>query len=1008
MSQITCLLLIWFMTKIKVTPEFIKAYKMLNANQRRAVDTIEGPVMVVAGPGTGKTQILTLRIANILKQTDTPADAILALTFTEAAASNMKNRLVKLIGKEGYKVKISTFHGFANSIIQKYPEHFERLITSSPMTDMEKLLLLVKILDEGKYKELKPFYDNHAYLKDIMGAISSLKRDTISPSELKKAILTEEKKFNAISDLIDEKTGKIKSKYAPLHKKIEKTKELADIYQKYEQALVTEKLYDFEDMILQLIEAFEKDENFKMQIQEQFLYVLADEHQDANDAQNRLLELLTDFHDSPNLFIVGDAKQAIYRFQGASIENFVYFQKKFNNVTTIELEHSYRSGQEILDASYSLIENSHFTEALGAKLTSQTNFKSSVSFLEFETDEQEALYIAKKVKALIEEGVDKSEIAILCRTNADTEIFAKALLKEGVPFNIDSNANALDDKDIKKLLTLLEAVANFGEDEKLAKALHLEFVNLDELDIYKVIKAYRKSEKSLHEILLDEKFLKNLNLTDYKALSVFAKRLRRFSKLARQEPVPEFFDELINEFGFLTFVLNKADSANLLEKLRALIQDAQIMSSHHENYTLDKFLEHLLLVKKHKLSIGKGVKTKKDAVVILTAHRSKGLEFEYVFIVRAYDGKWGNRTKKETFILPTKNISALSDNDDERRLFFVALTRAKLEAVITFARYSENSTERLPTLFVEEIDEKLIKKTEPENEYMPSDEDLLKPKISSNKSIVDLDYLRNLFLEQGLSVTALNNFLQCPWNFFYSNLIRIPKMQTKHMILGNALHFVLYFMHEQANKGVIISQDVLEEKLKNYINARPLSPEIKNEIYQKAQEYLNSWLKEYKHTLGQLKTLNEYEIETHLKMPEDFPINSIKLTGKLDKLEFINENEVVVVDYKTGQPAGIRAITQGKDKKKRGYFRQLVFYKLLLELDGKFKMKKGVIDFLQPKKTGKMEKVLIEISDSDVSKLKEEIALTVKSIYNLDFWDTRCADYQKNRCEYCALRDLMK
>ena len=998
-------------TKAKVTPEFTRAYKMLNPEQKKAVDSIEGPVMVIAGPGTGKTQILTLRIANILRMTDTPPESILALTFTESAAANMKKRLVSLIGPAGYRVRIHTFHGFANSLIQENPDAFPRFVGASALSDIEKLLLVVEILDEKResFSELTPFYDRHAYAKDIVGAISALKRDAVLPNDFAEFIEKEEKEFFAREDIYNKKTGALKREFASYKAKLLRSKELATLYKEYEKALLGKQRYDFEDMILEVVKALKEDRDFKLQIQEEFLYVLADEHQDANDAQNALLELLTDFHESPNLFIVGDEKQAIYRFQGASLQNFLYFKDKFKDVTLVELKNSYRSGQEILDAAHTLMQNAS-GKIKRVRLQSKASIKNaSVILRVLESDELEAAHVAQKVKLLIEEGVEPSEIALIYRTNADAEIFAKALARERVAFNIESDANALEDTQIKKLLILLDAIADFGNDEKLAKALHLDFLELDELDIYKAIKAYRKSEgRSLHDVLLDEKLLKKLDLKKAKALSIFVKRVKKYAKRAKQEPISEVIPEIMQDFGFLAFVLALPQSLDTLEKLRALLKDAETMQAGQNGYFLPQFLEHLELLQKHGLSINKSVSSKSGKRVrLFTAHRSKGLEFEYVFLLRAYDGKWGSRKSMDKFILPTGSTSRDEEDEDERRLFFVALTRAKLAVFISFAEYSESGKERLPSKFISEIDANIT--VDKDTSGIELGPEYFLQSAKSDKSIFDLDFLHSLLMEHRLSVTALNNFLKCPWNYFYSNLIRIPKMQTKYMLLGNALHFALYLLHEDANKGKVKDFEDYLGALDEFVRARAGSDIVYEETSKLGKEYLRDWYDTYSSELGARKTLNEYRIDTELALDFD-ELPKIRLTGILDKVEFLDKERklVRVVDYKTGKVQSRNKIL-GKTKSEGSgdYFRQLLFYKLLLELEGKYKMQEGVIDFLQKKDNGKMVREVFDMQSESLGELKEQIENTIRSIWNFDFWDSRCDKHKQGKCEYCALRDLV-
>jgi DNA helicase-2/ATP-dependent DNA helicase PcrA len=355
----------------KEVSEFERLYNILNKEQKDAVDSIEGPVMVVAGPGTGKTQILTLRIANILRKTDIPADAILALTFTNAAAANMRKRLVSIIGSDGYNVSIFTFHSFANHIIETFPEHFGEITGRTNCSEVERIDIVRSIIKNGRFQILKPINEPYHNVPNIISAISHLKSEGITPETFFAWIKKEREKLEKTEDLYHEKgahKGKMKGKYQKMFKDLDKDEELALLYEKYQKELIEKKRFDFDDSLLTLIDTMEKDEDFLRELQEEYQYFLVDEHQDTNGAQNRILELLATFFETPNLFVVGDEKQAIFRFQGASLENFLYFEKKFKNVKRITLQTNYRSHQGILDASEDLIQKS--AEGIQAPLTS--------------------------------------------------------------------------------------------------------------------------------------------------------------------------------------------------------------------------------------------------------------------------------------------------------------------------------------------------------------------------------------------------------------------------------------------------------------------------------------------------------------------------------------------------------------------------------------------------------------------------------------------------------------
>ncbi len=341
---------------------FEEAYKNLNAKQREAVDSIEGPVMVIAGPGTGKTQILALRIANILLKTDTPASGILALTFTEAGAKEMRRRLRGIIGARAEEVRVHTYHGFAASIIAEFPDHFPHLSRTKQITEIEAETLVREMLKEKRFAKLRPSGEPDFYVGKILGGIKDCKKEAWTPEIVRKFSEEEIERVKNDEDSLSTRgptKGQLKGEALKRIEKCERTFLFADAYETYEEKKRAAKKQDFDDLIVELLSALKKDKLLLQMLQEKFLYILVDEHQDTNDAQNILIRSIADFFDNPNLFIVGDEKQAIYRFQGASVENFLHFQKLWKDMKIISLVDNYRSHQHILDATHAMIENNY-------------------------------------------------------------------------------------------------------------------------------------------------------------------------------------------------------------------------------------------------------------------------------------------------------------------------------------------------------------------------------------------------------------------------------------------------------------------------------------------------------------------------------------------------------------------------------------------------------------------------------------------------------------------------
>lgn len=983
------------MPKTTQKSTFDDLYKALNSEQKQAVDAIEGPVMVIAGPGTGKTSILTLRIANILKKTDTSPDTILALTFTESGVHSMRRKLVEIIGTAGYKVNINTFHGFCNDVIKQYPEYFPRIIGSTAITEIDQIAILEKIIEgtngaqKIKLDLLKPYGDPLYYVRPALAEIRKLKREAVSPEDFKKAISKQEKDFEDEPEKIHTKgahKGKMKGEFVKLAERIEKNKELAVVYEAYEQELIKGKLYDFEDMIVEVVKVLRDDSDLLLILQESFQYILADEHQDANNAQNTILELLSNFHESPNLFIVGDEKQAIFRFQGASLENFLYFKKLYPKALLINLERNYRSTQNILDASHSLI-LSNASELKPVRLTSHgekvtsTEKKEKVKFInihEFADTDSEHAFIAEDIKKGITAGTKPEEIAVLYRNNDDSNAISLALEKAGIMYRVESDTDILKNDEIRKLLIIFQSVNDLSNDELLAKVLFVDFLKLSPLEVYKALGQARtkRKEKHLFEIV-GEKFPE------------IARKLSSWASLAHNKPFVELFEAVVRESGFLAETIGDKNSFERLATLEAFFSHIRELAHSRKEFFLKDFIVHLERVREHGILSRAHSVNLKEGVRLMTAHRSKGLEFDHVYIVGVYDGHWGNKTSRTLFHIPLIAGASSGGIEDERRLFYVALTRARKGIDITYAKQGLGGREQLPAQFISEIDEKL-KKFQTHIERVQVSEHF---KSTEGRVIDNKKYIQNLFLEQGFSVTALNNYLRCPWDYFFVNLISIPKVQTKHQMYGTAIHATLKTFFDKYRVEEDMSKKDLLKLFEFNLNKLPLTKADFEPTLEKGKESLAAYYENYKNTWPR-NVLTEYSVRGVYIESTSKSFEQILLKGNLDKVELLSENEVNVVDYKTGK--------NPKKDKLEEYRRQLIFYKLLLSLDDKkkFEMKSGELDFIEPDDKGKFKKIKYEVTDTEVKDLVKLIQEKAGEIYNLEFWDKTCND---KKCEYCEL-----
>lgn len=867
----------------------------------------------------------------------------MAVTFTEAGVVAMRKRLAEIIGSQAYEVNITTFHGFAQSVIQKYPEAFPRIIGSVNITEADQIRIMEEILDQTPgLKILRPYGDRMHYLRDALHAIQTLKREGFTVEEFEKIVAKEAKAFTSRDDLFHEKgahKGKMKGEHKDTEKQLEKNRELGIIYEAYQSKLTSEKLYDFDDMIMETLNAMKSDADLLLQLQEQYQYVLVDEHQDTNNAQNRILELLMSYHDNPNLFIVGDEKQAIFRFQGASLENFHYFKNKFPEAKLITLTENYRSTQSILDV-------------VATKLKAMAGRdEKKIQLIEAETPDSELYMIAKLIKP------DENS-AVLYRDNRDVIPLARMFDKIGIPYHIESDLDILTDPDIKKLVLMFRSVEQYDP-----MVLYIDLWGIDAF------------EAERHE-------------GDIK------KRLSHWKTVAYNKSLLEFFDTIVEESGLLKSILARPDAVEAMEKLSVLLEQIRRMLEVKPQATLADFLAQLDRMDRHKLSIkGALAGAHTGKVRLMTAHRSKGLEFDYVYVINAFDGHWGNRKRIEKLKLL---IPEQQGSDDDRNLFYVALTRAKKEITISYSRLSLDQREQIPSQFIGELKQELLEKADTEKletDFKKHREILFAPsKHTGDTDIKNLEFVRELFKKRGFAVTHLNNYLECPWKYFFVNLLRVPKAPEGPQMYGIAVHAALSDVLNTENR----SRTYLIAQFKKYLGEQPLSKNERQDFEERGVEALGNYYDNFAKSWTN-PVLTEFKIKGIELTPE------ILLTGNLDKIEILDaHNNVVVTDYKTGKPKSRNEIMGKTRAADASYYRQLVFYNLLLNKfkDGFYKMKSGELDFVEHAKKEKFE-----IPAQDIKDLEVQIKEVVGDILSLKFWNEKC---NEKDCEWCSLRAMMK
>lgn len=981
---------------------FTDAYRTLNTAQKQAVDTIDGPVMVIAGPGTGKTQILTLRIANILLQTDTAPESIIALTFTESGAKAMRKRLLGYIGSAAYRVEISTFHAFAQKLIARYPDAYPQIVGGQPATDIDKIQIIETILLDRSLRTLRPSGNPEYYVKPLMGMLSDLKREYITPDKLSVLIEQQESALLEIEQFHTKGAhkGKERGEYKDAQKSIEKNRALLHVYRLYESALRERRLYDFDDMIVETVQALTDNEDMLRDLQERFQYILADEHQDVNGSQNRILELLANYHASPNIFVVGDEKQAIFRFQGASLENFLYFESHFTNTKIISLTENYRSGQTILDASHDLVRvDDGPLQKLRIALTAAAVTKSAVTVREFSHQAVEDAWVVKTVEQAVAAGTDPEEIAVIVRSNREVEDMSAALRAAGLAVAASAESDILHHPITHTIEQLLRAVAS-ADEHALFTVLHGSYWGISAADVAKVCAAQNYKQK-LTELINSPDLLSAAGVADVAAIQRVAEVLQHARSKTGVEAPHQILAQLLDESGLKDYVL-QTDPHGAARIVRRLYDEVEELVKRDKKMTLAHITEVLAQRRSYNLPLSAPfIATDVNAVQVMTAHKSKGLEFSVVIAPHLIDAVWGGKTRRDLFKIPRSVPVTADEADDEKRLLYVVMTRAKHELHVSSSELNADGKPLSVSRLISEIDASLIEPvdtTAAAAQFEPLAAIVQPPA----KNVIDTAFIAELFKVRGFSATSLNNYLRSPWEYYFKNLLRIPQTQPTHLLFGTAVHAVLQRATAAYTKNQVMPNDQqLLSWLEQSLSAMPLSTHEYTELHAKGLEIIFPYITGLADRLP-AKTEEEFSISVELATGNS-DIPSIPLKGNLDRLDFDAQGRLLqVVDYKTGAPKS-RNVIEGNTKSSDGaYKRQLVFYALLLELydDERYQCKTGVLSFVESAATGALKEEVFTVTEEEIAALKKEIIDAAIALTNGSWLTQTC---EPAVCDYCHL-----
>lgn len=1109
--------------------QFAKRYTKLNKAQRLAVDTIDGPVLVVAGPGSGKTEILSLRVGNILKQTDVAPSNILCLTFTDSAAVNMRKRLASLIGRDAYRVAIHTFHSFGVEVIDRNPEFFYNGANFIPADDLAQLEIVESILSNRDHDD--PLRSQHpeqgfVYSKAIVSSIAQLKKAGLVPSEFRSIIEENEREmseanhhlaevfdariargsYTTIERLADEMreaaatrvsmrqfppwrasvaaslTQAIddastvdkatplsawKTKYTKkdedgnrVHRDwlaLQKMKSLASIYEEYRKEMFMQGYYDFDDMLLETIQAIESNDMLRYDLQEQFQYILVDEFQDSNDAQMRLLHLLSDAsvnEGRPNVMAVGDDDQAIYKFQGAELSNIIDFTKKYRDPAIITMTDNYRSTQSILDASRHVIlkgdvrlENTIEEMVKDLKQANKGITDGTIMQKEFETESHEYYYIIREIEQLMANGVDLNDIAVISRTHKKLQALAPYFHAHKIPVNYERQLNVFDEPHIHQLITMgryIRSLARKDEsdaDHLLPEILSYPFWGLSRETIWNI------AVKAEHGGYPRTLWLEVMRKFDDEKVRGIAALFDRLAGKCHTDTLESVFDDLVGShltlvaesededdgadthvsdkkktfvspfrefyFGKSEFEKNKARYLPFLSSLRVFVHALREYRN-GERLTLDDMVEFVDLHVKNDLTVtDTSPFTNADSsVTLLTAHKAKGLEFDTVFVLSCQEDVWASRPRggRLTFPMNVPITPAGDAEDDWLRIFYVAMTRAERNLYLTSYERNANGKESAQLRFIVDLPKHLLSTSNAGGENLPDVANVLAeswdafhtPPFVSDEKIL----LQSLLEEYQMPVTHLNNYLDVsrggPQTFLEHNLLRFPQSMSPAAGFGSSMHKAIELVYTHLRKdGKIPSKKKVLEWFERELAMKRLSDTDHQLYLARGIDALTIYYESKKKIFDP-----SHRIELNFK-DQGVLVGAAHLTGKIDKMIEVAPSQYTVVDFKTGHALSTWSGKTPYEKiKLHNYKRQLVFYKILVENSrdyaGRSTVVGGSLEFLEPLNKRVIE-LPVHIEASEVERTTALIEKVYSKILNLDFPDV--SDYSLDLKGIIAFED---
>ena len=1014
------------------TKEQVKEIKP-NEKQKECIENIFGKYLVLAGPGTGKTFTVIQRIKNIISK-GYRGENILCLTFTDAAANEMKTRLERELGVLDSDVSVYTYHGFCYEIIQKYPEIFEIKDDFKIVNKAISRAFIKECIEEINPKAYRAENgDPYFYIDEILERINDIKKNRLTKEKFfynldtnpawRPEILKLEEKIKAKNGKND-KTDK--SNLETLQKNIFKMEELWEFFELYSEKMRKKNFLDFNDMISFVLDKFEQNPNFSSEILDNYEFLLVDEYQDTNFSQNALVFNLISSLKSQNAFVVGDDDQIIYTFQGAKLNTIENFLNKFPETKVICMEENMRSCQNILDAALKvarqdenrLENNSEFKKYNISKnlISKNENLKeknNKVRFFAYADLSQEYLEIAKEIENLVNSSdcpkgkdgkKDLSQIAILTRTNPELEKFAELLKERNIPFELKEGKNIFLIRSSLVLYYYSKMLINPDlYSDKIFKMFFFKPFSFNPLDI-----EYIYEEKSKDKSII--KILENLDkekLKEPEKIEKFVKDFYYLKEYSTNESLKNVVLEIGARTGIFDYYLNsEINKTENISGLKKFIDEAKSFSEVNNSILLEDFIEYL------DISIEDNIIIKTDkapypmnAIQLSTYYGAKGKEYEYVYMPtltkdcwESDKGSFKDKIPLDKALYKDKDMLAREKISDRIKVMYVGMTRAKHTLRMSFPK-AQNGKMKKKSIFLEPLENDFEREKEPfsldKDTYFEIQKDTITKREYDYKKEFG-DFIDLTLKDKQFAPTLLNTYLNCKRKYLYENILDFaPKDGSKDsMSFGSAIHRALQVAVSYAIKNKIHEplEEIKEEFLKE-LKKLPLSSIEKRQILEKRGQKA---LEKYYPKLLSTPIEWLFEVEKNIK---NVQIGDDFYKGFIDRIDKNEDGTYTIYDYKTGSAKALKDIAPSG--KWENYYNQIGFYKYLFE-----NSTGGVVSKLEFVFVEEPEKnVELKLTKDDVFEIVEKYKNALFEIKSHDFEPTALKE-NKEYCKYCPYKDI--